>query len=150
MIISLLGGAILTFATLDPAQIVLILAEMRPPELADEYMDVWLKRLAIPPLPTLCIVNQAAVVDYTMAICSQFLPIIADINNEPDSPLEGVAKRVAAQLCRLCVVRSPDNVATAFEMCLRFDDFNIFEAAIESGFAIGLSIVARLWPQLQG
>jgi hypothetical protein len=79
-----------------------------------------------------------------MAICSRFLQIIADINDEPDPPLEGVAKRLTAYLCRLCVVLSLDDVAKVLEVCLRFDDFRVFAAAVESGFAIGLPVVARL------
>jgi hypothetical protein len=144
MIIIKLGRAILTFATLDPVHTVIVLAEMRPPELVDEYAGVWLKLLEIPLLDALCTVNQAAVADSTMTICSHFLPIIADSNDGPDSPSEGVAKRVAAHLCRLCIVRRPDDVAIVFEVCLRFDDFSVFTAAVESGFAFGLPIVTRL------
>jgi hypothetical protein len=63
MIISKLGLAMLTFATLDPAHIVLVLAEMPPLKLVDECTDVWLKRLAILLLTALFTVSQATVAD---------------------------------------------------------------------------------------
>jgi hypothetical protein len=140
----------MAFAGLDSAHFASVLAETRPPEWVTGCADIWFKRLAIPLLAALHAVHQIAVADYATAICSHFLPIVTDLIEEPDSTLDAVAKRVAAHLCRLCVVISPDDAAKVLETCLRFDDFRVFAAAVEVGFAIGLPMVARLWPQLVG
>jgi hypothetical protein len=147
-IIRNLASAILTFAGLDSAHFASVLTEMRPPEWMSGCADIWFKRLAIPLLVALHAVDQIAVANYVTVICSHFLPIVTDLIEEPDSTLDAVAKRVAAHLCRLCVAISPDDAAKVLETCLRFDNFRVFAAAVEGGFAIGVPMVARLWPQL--